>query len=163
MAKAEIEDDIAVRKEEILELFSPPPGKTQFHEWIRRGKIKKARDLGGYFLLNATRKHLGMPLVDVKSLREKREGVDKTLKNRQLLYLAAKAADPFYGEKLPKYFEEPETLTEKEVEMIEDLKEQILNSAEFVSDHPMELSAYRLGLLSALEHSAYLDSLEEDE
>ncbi len=124
--------------------------------------MKKARDLDGWYKLNATLMHQGLDPVDASELRKQREGVDKRLKSRQLLYLAAKAADPFYGQQLPKYFEEPETLTEKEVEMIEDLKGQILRSAEFVSGHPMELSAYRLGLLSALEHSAYLDSLEDD-
>lgn len=153
-------NEIFVRREDFDRYFSKPIPRATFFRWVDQGKIKKARDLDGWYKLNATLVYQGLQPVDVSALQEKRKAVDKRLKNRQLLYLAAKAADPLYGQNLPKYFEEPETLTEKEVEMIEDLKRQIIKSADFVCEHPLEYSAYRIGLLSALEHSAYLDSLE---
>ena len=174
MAKAEIEDDIAVRKEEILQLFNPPPGKTQFHEWIRRGKIKKARDLGGYFLLNATRKHLGLPLVDIKAFREKRESVDKGLKNRQLLYLATldttaeelpDLVDSFKpitsADGCPDYLRFPEVLLESEIEKIRIMRARIIEAAQITERHPGTKPIFEYAYKAAIGHLDYMDSLKD--
>jgi hypothetical protein len=42
-------------------------GKTAFHDWVNKGKIVRARDLTGYFLLNTKRVRLRMPPGDVTS------------------------------------------------------------------------------------------------
>jgi hypothetical protein len=87
------EDDIAVRREEICKLFNPPPGKTAFHDWVNKGKIVKARDLSGYFLLNATRLRLRMPPVDVKAYRKDYSAEQQAHRKLQLRYLAVLELD----------------------------------------------------------------------
>lgn len=64
-----LEDDILVSREKIIEMFDPPPGRSTFFEWVNKGTVVKARGLTGYFLLNATRKKVKLPLVDVKRYR----------------------------------------------------------------------------------------------
>jgi hypothetical protein len=82
----EIEDDVLVRRETILELFNPPPSRSSFFEWVKSGRIIKARGLKGYYLLNATRRKLRVPPVDVASFRKQ----EATPANRklQLVYTA---------------------------------------------------------------------------
>jgi|GEM_PF-2514853 len=81
-----VEDDIAVRREEICKLFDPPPGKTAFHDWVNKGTVVKARGLTGYFLLNATRKKVKLPPVDVVSYRK--QGTSPANRKLQLVYVA---------------------------------------------------------------------------
>lgn len=88
-----VEDDIAVRREEICKLFTPPPGKTAFHDWVNKGKIVKARDLSGYFLLNATRVRLRMPPVDVKAYRRDYSAEQQAQRELQLRYIAVLELD----------------------------------------------------------------------
>lgn len=114
---AKFEDDIAVKKETILKLFDPPPGKTQFHAWVNKGKIKKARDLGGYFLLNATRVHQGMPPVDIKAYRLNLKKRTRAYRKKQLLYAAfidLDSALEFAFDDI----ELPETLETREVDFV---------------------------------------------
>jgi hypothetical protein len=87
------EDDIAVRRDEICKLFNPPPGKTAFHDWVNKGKIVKARDLTGYFLLNATRLRLRMPPVDVKAYRRDYSAEQQAQRELQLRYIAVLELD----------------------------------------------------------------------
>ena len=88
-----VEDDIAVRREEICKLFTPPLGKTAFHDWVNKGKIVKARDLSGYFLLNATRARLRMPRVDVKAYRRDYSAEQQAQRELQLRYIAVLELD----------------------------------------------------------------------
>jgi hypothetical protein len=71
--ESHIEDDLAVKRETIIKLFDPPPGKTTFHEWVNKGAIVKARNLKGYYLLNATPVRLGMNPIPMKDLRDRME------------------------------------------------------------------------------------------
>jgi hypothetical protein len=71
--ESHIEDDLVVKRETIIKLFDPPPGRTTFHEWVNKGAIVKARNLKGYYLLNATRVRLGMNPVSIKDLRDRKE------------------------------------------------------------------------------------------
>ncbi|MDG1242808.1 MAG: hypothetical protein P8R37_04965 [Opitutae bacterium] len=81
-----LEDDLLVSREKILEMFDPPPGRSTFFEWVNKGLVVKARGLTGYYLLNATRKKVKLPLVDVKRYRaEQHTSGDRS---RQLVYTA---------------------------------------------------------------------------
>jgi len=81
-----LEDDILVSRDKIIEMFDPPPGRSTFFEWVNKGTVVKARGLTGYFLLNATRKKVKLPLVDVKRYRaEQHTSGDRP---RQLVYTA---------------------------------------------------------------------------
>lgn len=82
----EIEDDVLVRRETIMELFNPAPSRSTFFDWASSGRIKKARGLKGFYLLNATRKNLRMPPVDVASFRKQRECASN--RQLQLVYVA---------------------------------------------------------------------------
>jgi hypothetical protein len=64
-----LEDDILVSREKIIEMFDPPPGRSTFFEWVNKGTVVKARGLTAYFLLNATRKKVKLPPVDVAAYR----------------------------------------------------------------------------------------------
>lgn len=66
----DLEDDVCVRAETIMRLFTPKPAKSTFHAWVNKGLIVPARGLQGYYLLNATRVHLGMNPLDMKEARE---------------------------------------------------------------------------------------------
>ena len=61
-----LEDDIPVFRDKIIKMFDPPPGRSTFFEWVNKGTVVKVLGLTGYFLLNATRKKVKLPLLDVK-------------------------------------------------------------------------------------------------
>jgi len=64
-----LEDDILVSRDKMIEMFDPPPERAIFFEWVNKGTVVKTLGLTGYFLLNATRKKVKLPLVDVKRYR----------------------------------------------------------------------------------------------
>jgi len=73
MKDGKIEDDIYVRREDILQYFNPPPGRATFYDWRDKGLVVPAsssRELKGYYKLNASLKRLGLPIRDVKAWRE---------------------------------------------------------------------------------------------
>jgi len=151
------EDDVAVRKEGIMELFNPPPGHTTFYDWVKKGRIVQARDVSGYFLLNATRKRMRMPLVDVAEYRRRRMDQPKGLKNSQLLYLAVTHCDPrLVSFSAPPQFPVPDSLTMEELDKIEILQREHLKLMEHLEEGPMQ-TVYRQGFLDALDAAMFVD------
>ena len=63
-----VKDEILVRREVIMALFNPPLPKSTFHDRAKGGECVSSR-VPGHYLLNATRKKQGMPLLDAKALR----------------------------------------------------------------------------------------------
>lgn len=157
--KKPVEDDVFVNREEICRLFNPPPSESAFHRMVDSGKIKKARDLRGYYLLNATRVHQGMEPVDVRSYRKRREETSAGLKNSQLLFLAVLQCDERFAILSPPSFKLPEALTAEEMAKIEKLRQEHERLADFYEETG-ERTIYRHGFLDALEAAAHID-LEE--
>ena len=83
-------NEIFVRREEILELFSDqhgsPPSKATFFRYVDTGKVKKARGLQGWYKLNATRVELGMGPVDVNERCLRRLAQKQFYRDAQLLH-----------------------------------------------------------------------------
>jgi hypothetical protein len=67
-------------------MFDPPPGRSTFFEWVNKGTVVKARGLTGYDLLNATRKKMKLPLIDVKRYRAEQQASSD--QPRKLVYSA---------------------------------------------------------------------------
>ena len=103
-----LEDDILVSREKIIEMFDPPPGRSTFFEWVNKGTVVKARGLTGYFLLNATRKKVKLPPVDVASYRK--QGTSPANRKLQLVYTALMLIVPEMAAVINE-FELPEVLT----------------------------------------------------
>jgi hypothetical protein len=106
------EDDILVSREKILELFDPPPSKSAFFEWVNKGLVVKARGLTGYYLLNATRKKVKLPLIDVVAFRQKQS--EPANRQIQIVYVAMAMIVPEIVSIINEY-EFPEVLTPREI------------------------------------------------
>ena len=163
MSKGSDAEDVFVRREDFDRYFSRPIPKATFFRWVTEGKILKARLLDGWYPLNANLVRNGLPPVDISQFRTERQTVEKGLRNRQLLYLAAKAAYSGYGELMVPKFSVPAVLTERDAAIVETLIAAIDQGAWFVKDEPFEHSAYAIGFLEALERMNYLDSLENQD
>ena len=81
-----LEDDILVSRDKIIEMFDPPPGRSTFFEWVNKGTVVKARGLTGYFLLNATRKKVKLPPLDIAAYRS--QIASPSNRKLQLVYTA---------------------------------------------------------------------------
>ena len=138
--------------------FSPPPSKPTFFRWVNEGKIKKARDLQGYYLLNATLTHQGMPSVDTKAYLDRIKDTPKALRTRQLLYLAVLNEFPDFKETDPALFKVPEELSTGELTMIEHMQESYRASRKGTT--PDEEAYYTNGFIDAL---AMIEILERDD
>jgi hypothetical protein len=68
-----IDDDLMVRKDQIDALFNPHLGQSTFYKKVASGEIVKCRIIEGFYMLNATRRNLGLPPVDVEEYRRKHE------------------------------------------------------------------------------------------
>ena len=66
-----IESDLAVRKEAIHALFHPRIARSTFFKKVEEGVIVRCRAVSGYYLLNATRRNLALPLVDPEAIRRR--------------------------------------------------------------------------------------------
>lgn len=121
-----LEDDLLVCRERILELFDPQPSKSTFFDWVNKGTIVKARGLQGYYLLNASRKKMRMPPIDVAAYRKR----DAESMNRQiqLVYVAMTMIVPEIVSIINE-FELPEVLTPREIIEIRRLIEAHRESA----------------------------------
>ena len=82
-----VKDEILVKREVIMALFNPPLPKSTFHDRVKRGEFASSK-VPGHYLLNATRKKLGMPLLDAKALRAELAQADESERDRQLLHAA---------------------------------------------------------------------------
>lgn len=142
------DDDVCVSRDEILKYFSPPPSKPTFFRWVNEGKIKKARDLQGYYLLNATLVHQGMPPVDTKKYLEAIKKQPQGLRRRQLLYLAALSAMPELKETDPPFFPVPEHLCTKDLNVIEKFAQSIKTNRKGTTED--EELYYMNGFLDAI-------------
>ncbi|MDP0497980.1 MAG: hypothetical protein Q7Q73_17400 [Verrucomicrobiota bacterium JB024] len=76
-----------------MALFNPPLPKSTFHDRVKRGEFASSK-VPGHYLLNATRKKLGMPLVDAKAYRAKLAQADESERARQLLHAALAVTVP---------------------------------------------------------------------
>ncbi|MDP0496324.1 MAG: hypothetical protein Q7Q73_08965 [Verrucomicrobiota bacterium JB024] len=149
-------NEIFVRREDFDQVFSKAIPKATFHRWAGEGKVVKARDLDGWYLLNKTLVHQGMEPVDVGEFRKERQSVPQGLKNSQLLYIAVLQSDARFAIVSPPRFPLPSTLTPEEVEKIHTLRtehEKLIA----LYDEPAERSIYRHGFLDALEAAAMVD------
>jgi hypothetical protein len=91
---APIEDDVFVTREVIMALFDPPLKPSTFHNRANKGDFVLCKGLRGYYALNATRKKLGMPLVDPETYRDKLAQADESERARQLLHAALAVTVP---------------------------------------------------------------------
>ena len=110
-----LEDDILVSRDKIIEMFDPPPGRSTFFEWVNKGTVVKARGLTGYFLLNATRKKVKLPPVDVAAYRS--QVASPSNRKLQLVYTALAVILPEMTAVITE-IELPEVLTPSEVVQI---------------------------------------------
>ena len=149
-------NEILVRREDFDRVFSRVIPKSTFHRWVAAGKIKEARDLDGWYLLNATLVHQGMESVDVSEFRREREETPQGLKNSQLLYLAVLAADPAFETCSPPQFKLPEVLMPEEERKIQVLKLEHLNLMDCYEERGQR-AIYRHGFLDALDAAAFVD------
>lgn len=88
------QEDIFVRREDFDGYFSKPIPKATFFRWVNEGKVKKARDLDGWYKLNATLIHQGLPEIDLKAYRANQKKQTREFRKKQLLYLAFVECDP---------------------------------------------------------------------
>ena len=100
------EDEVAVRKPKILELFDKPPSDSTFSNWVNAGKIVRASDFTGYYLLNATRKALGFAPEPIPEPAEaipenQRQPAPVTLEEKERLLVALSLAIPELDEIYP--------------------------------------------------------------
>ena len=157
--KAKFSDDVCVSREEILKHFSPAPSYPTFFRWVNEGKIKKARDLQGYYLLNATLVHQGMPAVDTSAYLKRIKETPTALKNRQLMYLAAVNLDHQHQILCtPPDFKLPDEFSTDELDKISKIQEELLGYTKHF-DQPSEWQCWLLGVLASL---ATLEILERD-
>jgi hypothetical protein len=147
--EAHIEDDIAVKRDEICSLFNPPPGKTSFFDWVNKGHIVKARSIKGYYLLNATRVRQGMNPIDLQSYRKAIRSTSKGLHNRQLLHLAVISTNPQLKKLAPPLFEIPQTLEDDDLRKIEQFKADHLKRLQTLKSR-LEQDTYQMGALDTL-------------
>ena len=110
-------NEIFVRREDFDRYFSKPIPKATFFRWVNEGKVKKARDLDGWYKLNATLMHQGLPEVDLKAYRASKKKQTREYRKKQLLFQVFKEVDPALEFTFDD-IEEPETLEPKEVEFV---------------------------------------------
>ncbi|QYY37403.1 hypothetical protein [Ruficoccus sp. ZRK36] len=149
-------NEIFVRREDFDRVFLKAIPKATFHRWVSEGKIKKARDLEGWYLLNKTLVHQGMEPVDVEEFRQERQEVPQGLKNSQLLYIAVLQSDAAFEILSPPRFKLPGTLTPEEVGKIQILKAEHLKVMDLYTERS-ERIIYRHGFLDALDAAAFVD------
>lgn len=112
-----IEDDLLVRRDAIMALFDPPIGTSAFNVRKNNGEFVSSK-VRGFYLLNKTRKKLGMPPVDISGYRVEQEKVDETQLLRERYFLALTLVVP---EALEVFTERnlPETLSFRDAETIQ--------------------------------------------
>ncbi|MBC2594475.1 hypothetical protein H5P28_09420 [Ruficoccus amylovorans] len=152
-------NEIFVRREDFDRVFSKAVPKATFHRWVNEGKIKKARDLEGWYLLNATLVHQGMQPVDVEVFKREREDTPAGLKNSQLLYLAVMLSDPTFAILTPPRFSLPRILTPEEVGKIHILMAEHEKLMDLYTERT-ERIIYRHGFLDALDAAAFLNDIK---
>lgn len=146
-------NELFVRREDFDRVFAKAVPKATFHRWVTEGKIKKARDLDGWYLLNKTLVHQGMEPVDVTEFRKEREAVPTGLRNSQLLYLAVILSDLHYEILSPPRFKLPTMLTVEEVAKINILQAEHERAMELYPKRSDQI-LFPNGFLSALEAAA---------
>ena len=109
-------EDILVKREAIMVLFDPPLPKSTFHDRANRGEFASSK-VSGYYLLNKTRKKLGMDPVDVAEYRQKLASIKDSERQRQLFHAALAVTVPeAIDAKLP--LELPSEMTREESETV---------------------------------------------
>lgn len=91
MNDGKIDDDIYVRREDILKYFNPPPKRSTFYDWRDQGLVVPAgssKVLKGYYKLNASLKRLGLPIQDIKAWRTENLKNEGNLRERSLIFTA---------------------------------------------------------------------------
>ena len=115
-----LNDDLLVNREKILEMFDPEPSRSTFFDWVNKGTIVKARGIQGFYLLNASRKKLRMPPLDVSKYRK--EEILSEDRRFQILYTAMSMLVPEIVAVINEV-EFPEVLTPSEITEIRRLIE----------------------------------------
>ncbi|WP_309398591.1 hypothetical protein [Cerasicoccus maritimus] len=149
-------NELFVRREDFDRVFSKSVPKATFHRWVKDGKIKKARDLDGWYLLNKTLVHQGMAPVDVEEFKKERESTPAGLKNSQLLYIAVMQSDAHFGMLAPPRFKVPNILTPEEVAAIRKLMEEHEKVISCYTERSQRI-IYRHGFLDALDAASFVD------
>ncbi|MGE9296017.1 MAG: hypothetical protein ACQKBV_07015 [Puniceicoccales bacterium] len=154
--KYDPKNELFVRREDFDRVFSKAVPKATFHRWVKDGKIKKARDLDGWYLLNKTLVHQGMAPVDIKEFKQERESTPTGLKNSQLLYLAVLQSDAAFEALAPPRFKLPTTLTPEEVAKVRKLMGEHEKVMSFYQERSQRV-IYQHGFLDALDFAAFVD------
>lgn len=142
-------DDIFVRREELLQMFDPAPSRATFFRWVDQGRVKKARDLDGWYLLNATRVHQGMKPIDVTQRVAERMALSLILREGQVLYLSILSVDDRFCYSHPT-FELPSMLSPTEIEKMANAMKHHCRVLEAIVDST-ERTTYCQGYLDAVE------------
>ena len=144
-----LEDDLLVSREKILEMFDPPPGRSTFFEWVNKGLVVKARGLTGYYLLNATRKKVKMPLVDVKRYRAEQQASSD--QPRKLVYSALVALVPEVHDIITE-IDLPDSMTPAEFVHVKTLVSSYEEALVGLNDSVEERLRFCRGVLDALKY-----------
>lgn len=143
--KIDPENEIFVRREDFDLYFSKPIPKATFFRWVDQGKVKKARDLDGWYKLNATLVHQGMPPVDCDSILSSKPD----LGDRHLLYCAILQIHPIL-EKQFALFKWPSLINQAEGAEIRKLVAFHGEKISRMQDAKMG-AAYCIGMMEALK------------
>ncbi len=141
----DFKDDVAVRRERIQALTDPPVPKSTFFDWVKKGKVVRAKGLRGYYLLNKTRKKLGLPQVDVSRQPETQDpftpNSDRSLTFLALGMIVQEALSVFVEEEVP------ELITMRDFFLVEAIVRKHKPALAEIKD-PVERLAYVGGALA---------------
>jgi hypothetical protein len=154
-SSAQIHDDIAVRKEAIDALFQPPIARSTFYKKVDQGVVVKCRAVDGYYMLNVTRRNLGLPQIDVHDFRE-RHGRDDRIAfpiEKRLAVVAMAVLLPDLVRIYPPSFF-PEWLSDAETTKVRELAEILRPELEKAGD-PLEQLLFAGGVIWGADLKAH--------
>lgn len=145
--------EIFVRREAFDRYFAKPIPKATFFRWVNEGKVKKARDLDGWYLLNKTLVHQGMQPVDVTEFQKSREALHPAVRLQQLLYIAVASTSHLYHnflEESPFLDRLPEALSQDDLTQIQQFQKDHAEAGKDFDYDSFRQMAYQAGCMDAL-------------
>ena len=121
-------NDLLVRKEAILEFISPKPSDATFYRWVNEDRVVSAGEFRGYYLLNATRKKLGLEPVDVKTFMEHRSSNESLYRYVWLIFHAACSFKHGLVVNCKPWYPEPEYYTLQDKDKFEKIMDSLTKS-----------------------------------
>jgi hypothetical protein len=150
-----ITDDIAVGKQVIDTLFQPPIARSTFYKKVKEGVVVKCRAVDGYYMLNVTRRNLGLPQIDVLDFRERHGRDDRItfpMENRLAVVAMAVLLPELVRMYPPSFF--PEWLSDGEVRKVKALAEALQPELEKAGG-PLEQLLFAGGVIWGADLNAH--------